>query len=135
MLLPYLLTDGAISDDDAGIAESGNGIPDIIDEARYEVDFWLRLRDGDGYSHGLTNPNGSNELFQAGPTAIAAWANAANAAMLADAFRIAGQTALDEPVPRRRRSRPTTTPTASPTRCSTRRRTSATRPSGAATSR
>lgn len=94
MLLPYLLTDGAISDDHTGITESGNGIPDIIDEARNEVDFWLRLRDGDGYSHGLTNPNSGNELFQAGPTAIAAWANAANAAMLADALRVAGLTNL-----------------------------------------
>ena len=82
------------SDDAAGIRESGNGVPDLIDEARYEVDFWLRLRDGSGYSHGLTNPNGSNQLFQAGPTAMAAWANAANAAMLAEAYRIAGQTAL-----------------------------------------
>jgi hypothetical protein len=94
MLLPYLMTNGAIADDNTGITESGNGIPDIIDEARNEVDFWLRLRDGDGYSHGLTNPNSSNELFQAGPTALAAWANAANAAMLADALRIAGLTSL-----------------------------------------
>ncbi len=94
MLLPYLMSDGAISNDNLGITESDNGIPDIIDEARNEVDFWLRLRDGDGYSHGLTNPNGNNELFQAAPTALAAWANAANAAMLADAFRIAGLTSL-----------------------------------------
>jgi hypothetical protein len=94
MLLPYLLTGGAIDDDDTGIAESGNGIPDLLDEARNEVDFWLRLRDGAGYGHGLTNPNGSDQLFQAGPTAIAAWANAANAAMLADAFRLAGLTSL-----------------------------------------
>ena len=96
MLLPFLMTNGAITDDDTGISESGNGIPDILDEARFEVDFWLRLRDGDGYSNGLTNPNGANELFQAGPTAIAAWANAANAAMLADAFRVAGLTSLME---------------------------------------
>jgi hypothetical protein len=94
MLLPYILTGGALSDDAAGIRESGNGIPDVIDEARYEVDFWLRLRDGNGYAHGLTNPNGNNQLFQAGPTAVAAWANAANAAVLAEAYRIAGQTTL-----------------------------------------
>ena len=94
MLLPFLMTDGAISDDDVGITESDNGIPDLIDEARNEVDFWLRLRDGDAYSHGLTNPNSSDELYQAGPTAIAAWANAVNAAMLADAFRVAGLTSL-----------------------------------------
>ena len=48
MLLPYLLSNGKISDDNLQIRESGNGIPDIIDEARYEVDFWLRLRDGKG---------------------------------------------------------------------------------------
>lgn len=91
LLLPYIMTNGAISDDDTGISESGNSIPDIIDSAQWEVDLWLRLRDLDGgYSHGLNNPNGSNVLYQAGATGVAAWANAAQAAMLADAFRIAG---------------------------------------------
>ena len=94
MLLPYILTKGTIGDDNAGIAESGNGIPDILDEARFEVDYWLRLRDGKEYGHGLTNPNSKNEFFQAGTSAVAAWANAANAAMLADAFRIAGNKTL-----------------------------------------
>ncbi len=94
MLLPFYLTDGVINDDNLDIAESGNGIPDILDEARNEVDFWLRLRDGSGYSHGLTNPNNDDEFFQAGPTTVAAWANAANAAMLADCFGIAGLTDL-----------------------------------------
>ena len=93
MLLPYFITNGALSDDNLGITESGNGIPDIIDEARYEVDFWLRLRDGLGYSHGVNNPvnASSNPVFyQAGTNIVAAWANAANAAMLADCFRISG---------------------------------------------
>jgi hypothetical protein len=94
MLLPFVLTDGAINDDNLGIAESGNGVPDVLDEARNEVDFWLHLRDGAGYGSGLTNPNSASELFQAAPTAMAAWANAANAAMLADCFRIAGLAAL-----------------------------------------
>jgi endoglucanase len=94
MLLPFILTNGAINDDNCDIAESGNGIPDILDEARYEVDYWLRLRDGAGYSHGLTNPNSNNEFFQAGTSAVAAWANAANAAMLADCFHIAGLASL-----------------------------------------
>jgi len=94
MLLPFYLTNGALNDDNCGIAESGNNIPDLLDEARNEVDFWLRLRDGAAYSHGMTNPNKSNEFFQAGQTTVAAWANAANAAMLADCFRIAGQTTL-----------------------------------------
>ncbi|MBN2010048.1 glycosyl hydrolase family 5, partial [candidate division KSB1 bacterium] len=43
MLLAYILTEGALSDDDCRIAESGNGIPDILDEARNEVDLWLNL--------------------------------------------------------------------------------------------
>lgn len=94
MLLPYILTYGAISDDNTGIDESGNGIPDILDEARNEVDFWLRLRDGKGYSHGVTNPNKDNILYQAGCTAISAWMNAANAAMLAQCFQIAGNKEL-----------------------------------------
>jgi len=95
MLLPYFLSNGAISDDNLGIPESGNGIPDIIDEARYEVDYWLRLRDGKGYSHGINNPDATtHEFFQAGITTVAAWANAANAAMLANCFRIAGKSTL-----------------------------------------
>ncbi|MCL1938020.1 MAG: T9SS type A sorting domain-containing protein [Candidatus Azobacteroides sp.] len=92
MLLPYYLTGGALSEDNLGITESGNGIPDLLDEARNEVDFWLRLRDGRGYSHGLNNPNSQNVFYQAGTSAVAAWANAANAALLADCFRISGHT-------------------------------------------
>jgi len=95
MLLPYILTNGAIGSDNLSIAESGNGIPDIIDEARNEVDFWLSLRYNGGYSHGLTNPDSSSHiLYQADNTAVAAWANAANAAMLASAYHISGETAL-----------------------------------------
>jgi endoglucanase len=92
MLLPYILTDGRLNDDNLQIVESGNGIPDILDEARNEVDFWLNLRDGAGYGHGLNNPGGSipNNLYQAGATPMAAWANAANASMLAYCFMLAG---------------------------------------------
>jgi len=93
MLLPYILTDGALNNDDLGITESGNGIPDIIDEAKNEVDFWLRLRYKGGYSHGLSNPK-DNILYQGGNTPIAAWANAANSAMLAEAYRIQGNSVL-----------------------------------------
>ncbi len=89
MLLPYLLTNGALSDDDLGIRESGNGIPDIIDEARNEADFFLSIRDGEGYSQGVTNPSADwTVMYQAACTPMAAWANAANCAILADAFRI-----------------------------------------------
>jgi len=51
-----------------------------------------------GYSHGLTNPVSLSDptLYQAGATAVAAWANAANAAMLGDCFRLSGHTDLME---------------------------------------
>jgi hypothetical protein len=55
---------------------------------------FCQLFDGLGFFLILTNPNGISVLYQAGTNAIAAWANAVNAAMLADAFRIAGLTSL-----------------------------------------
>ena len=89
MLLPYILSGGRLPDDNLGIRESGNGIPDIIDEARNEVDFFLSIRDGEGYSQGVTNPDyGWSVMYQAGCTTMAAWANAANCAILAEAFRL-----------------------------------------------
>jgi hypothetical protein len=54
------------------------------------------LRDGEGYSHGLTNPNKNNELFQAGTTTIAAWANAVNSAMLGYCFQMINQKDLEK---------------------------------------
>lgn len=96
MILPYLLTGGRLAEDDLGIRESGNGIPDLLDEARNEVDFFLSIRDPEGgYSQGVTNPDRDwRMMFQAGSTTMAAWANAANCAILADAFRIGGNDAL-----------------------------------------
>lgn len=94
LLLPIILTSGHPSDDDVGIPESGNGIPDLIDEARNEVDFWLRLRDGKGYSGGVTNPTKDHVMYQSAATAMAAWASAANAAMLADSLKMVGQGSL-----------------------------------------
>ena len=95
ILLPYLLTEGRLSEDNLSIRESGNGIPDLIDEARNEVDFFLSIRDGEAYSQGVTNPSTEwTIMFQAGCTTMAAWANAANCAMLAEAFRIHGDEEL-----------------------------------------
>ena len=96
LLVPYLLTGGRQEEDNLGIRESGNGIPDLLDEVRNEVDFFLSIRDAEGgYSQGVTNPDRDwTMMFQAGSTTMAAWANAANCAMLADAFRIGGNEAL-----------------------------------------
>ena len=95
LLLPYILTDGRLSEDNLSIRESGNGIPDLLDEARNEVDFFLSIRDGEAYSQGVTNPSADwTVMYQAGCTTMAAWANAANCAMLAEAFRIHGDEEL-----------------------------------------
>lgn len=97
LLLPYILSGGNINDDNLLIGESGNGIPDLLDEARNEVDLWLSVRDGEAYGHGLTNPTKEKTImFQAGATTMAAWANAANCAMMAEAFRLSGDTNLQE---------------------------------------
>ncbi|MCG9894668.1 MAG: glycoside hydrolase family 9 protein [Fimbriimonadaceae bacterium] len=91
MVLPYIITNGRGGDDDLGIRESGNGIPDVIDEARNEVDFWLNLRDDKGgYATGINNPTEEKAVaYQGAAHPYMAWANAANAAILADALRIA----------------------------------------------
>ena len=95
MLLPYILSGGRLSEDNLGIRESGNGIPDIIDEARNEVDFFLSIRDGEAYSQGVTNPSADwTVMFQAGCTTMAAWANAANCAIIGEAFRLQGNDSL-----------------------------------------
>ena len=95
MLLPYILSGGRLSEDNLGIRESGNGIPDIIDEARNEVDFFLSIRDGEAYSQGVTNPSADwSVMFQAGCTTMAAWANAANCAIIGEAFRMQGNDSL-----------------------------------------
>lgn len=97
LLLPFLITNGRLCDDNLNTGDSGNGIPDIIDEARNETDLWLRLRHGEGYAHGLTNPSSERTImFQAGNTNMAAWANAANCAMMAESFRILGLDSLKE---------------------------------------
>ena len=96
LLLTYVITNGGGGEDDLGIRESGNGIPDVIDEAQNEVDFWLSLRDTKGgYATGLNNPSQEHKvMYQAAARPYMAWANAANAAMLAEAFRIAGKPEL-----------------------------------------
>ena len=52
-MFPKAFTDGQLN-----IPESGNGIPDLVDEARWGVDFWVRMQDaGDGGVRGGAGPN------------------------------------------------------------------------------
>ncbi|MBQ0012674.1 MAG: glycoside hydrolase family 9 protein [Clostridiales bacterium] len=44
--------------DDLGIPESGNGVPDILDEARYELEWLFKMQaDNGGVYHKVTAPN------------------------------------------------------------------------------
>lgn len=45
--------------DDTGIPESGNGVPDLLDEVRYELDWMLKMQDPDtgGVYHKVTCEN------------------------------------------------------------------------------
>lgn len=45
LMLTYEDSETAAKDDAIGIPESGNGVPDILDEARYELDWMLKMQD------------------------------------------------------------------------------------------
>jgi endoglucanase len=48
LLLAYDLFPSRFNIDDLGIPESGNGIPDILDEVRYELEWFLTMQRNDG---------------------------------------------------------------------------------------
>lgn len=48
LLLAYELTPDHYADKDLNIPESGNGIPDVVDEARWGVDYYRRIQRPDG---------------------------------------------------------------------------------------
>lgn len=45
LLLTYEESQAAASDDSVGIPESGNGVADILDEARYELEFLFKMQE------------------------------------------------------------------------------------------
>lgn len=54
--------------DESGIPESGNGIPDIVDEIRYEVDWLLKMQDsktGGVYGAAITKGQGAGDILAA----------------------------------------------------------------------
>ncbi len=48
LLFAYQDFSEALQGDDYGIPESGNGVPDVLDEVRYELDWMLKMQDGSG---------------------------------------------------------------------------------------
>lgn len=98
ILLAYYLNPKAFTDNQLYIPETGNGIPDIIDEALWQIDWWLRMRDSQGgYLTGLTNIRPPENVNYAGaPCAWQGWNVAAACAMAADCFRLAGNRRLQK---------------------------------------
>jgi len=97
ILLTYYLTPGAFSDNQLYVSEINNGIPDVMDEALYEIDWWLRMRDSKGgYLTGLTNITDQKVNYAGAPCAWQGWCVAAGCAMAADCFRLANRPDLQE---------------------------------------
>jgi endoglucanase len=48
MLMAYEYFPAKFSQDDLGIPESGNGVPDLLDEVRYELSWLLKMQRADG---------------------------------------------------------------------------------------
>ena len=92
MLMTYYLNPEAFSDNQLYVPETNNGVPDIIDEALWEIDWWLRMRDAQGgYLTGLTNIRPPENVNYAGaPCGWQGWNVAAACAMAADCFRLSG---------------------------------------------
>jgi hypothetical protein len=82
--------------DDTNIPESGNGVPDLLDEVKWELDWLLKMQDDDGgflnrvagrsFDNGPRDPSGDTQpRFY---TAKTTWATAVAAASLAHAARV-----------------------------------------------
>jgi endoglucanase len=67
MLWAYELNPSAWSDGQLGIPESGNSIPDILDELKWELDFYVRMQRPDG--HFMTSAKGHNASTVSPPSA------------------------------------------------------------------
>jgi endoglucanase len=67
LLIAYELNEKVFCDE-CGIPESGNGVPDILDEIRYEVDWLLKMQDstsGGEYGAALTVMGQDSDVFTA----------------------------------------------------------------------
>lgn len=94
LLWAYKLFPTAFSDGGSGIPESGNGIPDILDEIKVEIDFILKMQDTDGgFYHRINPDDGSRAVVDTfkngdGGNIKAAGTSANAAAALAFAYTV-----------------------------------------------
>ncbi len=67
LLMAYEMNPNSITDE-TGIPESGNGIPDILDEIRYEIEWLMKMQDersGGVYGSAITLSENAQDLMQA----------------------------------------------------------------------
>ena len=67
LLLAFEMNPGAFSDE-SGLPESGNGIPDIVDEVKYEVDWLIKMQDsktGGVYGAAITKSSAAGDSLNA----------------------------------------------------------------------
>jgi endoglucanase len=100
LLLAYAENPSAWTDD-FNIPESGNGIPDILDEIRYELDWLLRMQNADGSMLSVVGggsaspPSADTEPRRYGPATTSATLTGAGIfALAAIQFEDQGQTAF-----------------------------------------
>jgi endoglucanase len=94
----------AFPDGDLGIPESGNGVPDLLDEAKWELDFLLKMQLADGSVLSRVHAEGSDSggsppstdttrRYYLGPTLESGAVLAGSCALGARVFAAAGLTA------------------------------------------
>lgn len=98
LLLAYRENPAAF-DDNLNIPESGNGLPDILDEIKYELDWLLKMQQSNGSvlsvigGGGTTPPSADTQQRKYGPaTTSATFTGAALFALASKVFSGAGQT-------------------------------------------
>ncbi len=97
LLMSFQLHPQAWASDQMGIPESGNGIPDLLDEIKYETDWLLKMQDNDGGVFSLVGvqnyttaspPSADNSLRYYGPkTTSASFSASAMFALASSQFR------------------------------------------------
>lgn len=63
LMMAYEIRPNAYRDSQLRIPERGNGVPDIIDEARWALDLWVRLQDTDGGVRNGTESDGDPNMI------------------------------------------------------------------------
>ena len=60
----FELKPGNFADSQLGVPEKGNGIPDVLDEALWQLRLWVGLQDADGGVHDGTESHADPHFFQ-----------------------------------------------------------------------